>query len=74
MKITKADKNDFVFAYCRKKVLTPISETKVPAGTEVETLEGWFKCAEESRIAVDSQGNIYPIAESIYQNDYETVE
>lgn len=64
-------KEGFVFAPHRKTTLTQISVSTVPPGTPFETPEGLKAEDEECRVAFDSQGGVYPIRESIYQETYE---
>lgn len=59
------------FAPYRKRVLTFISTTTVPAGTVFQTPEGLKAEDEECRIAFDIQGGIYPIRESVFLASYE---
>ena len=69
--ITKADVDRFTFAEYRKVGTTKLSHEILPPGTQVETLEGAYTCAEPSRLAIDAAGNVYPVAESIFQKSYE---
>jgi hypothetical protein len=59
------------FGLYRKAVLTKASNFTVPPGTTFDTPEGLKAEDEECRIAVDSQGGVYPIRESVFQNTYE---
>lgn len=59
------------FGYYRKRVLSRISNFTVPPGTPFETPEGLKAEDEETRIAFDSQGGVYPIRESVFQETYE---
>jgi len=70
-KITKSDVARFTFAEYRKVGTTKLSNEVLALGTEVETLEGNYTCAEPSRLAIDAAGNVYPVAESIFQKSYE---
>lgn len=69
--VTKNDVQQFHFRQYRKVGTTPLSDEVLPIGTKVATLEGWYTCAEPSRLAVDSAGNVYPVAESIFRKSYE---
>lgn len=69
--ITKHDIGQFTFSKYVKVGTTEISNQTVLAGTQVETLEGAYTCAEPSRIALDVAGNVYPIAESVFQRCYQ---
>ena len=69
--ITKDDVSRFTFAEYRKIGTTKLSDEVLPTGTEVQTLEGVYTCAEPSRLAIDAAGNVYPVAESIKQKSYE---
>ncbi len=69
--ITKADAANYTFAEYRKVGTTKLSDEVLPAGTQVQTLEGAYTCAEPSRLAIDAAGNVYPVAESIMRKSYE---
>lgn len=69
--ITKHDIDQYSFSEYRKLGTTKLSDETLPKGTEVETLEGVYTCAEPSRLAIDSDGNVYPVAESIFNQVYE---
>lgn len=71
--ITSENVQAFEFKEYRKKVLSRISTFTVPAGTSFETPEGLKAEDEETRIAFDSQGGVYPIRESVFQETYEEV-
>lgn len=57
----------------RKTTLSTISDFTVPAGTPFVTPEGLRAEDEECRIAIDIQGGVYPIRESVFQAVYERV-
>lgn len=71
--ITKNDIAKFNFSEYRKVGTTKLSDETLPVGTEVETLEGKYTCTEPSRLAIDAAGNVYPVAESIFNRVYEKV-
>lgn len=71
MHINKDDATAFHYQRYRKKGTTEISDEVIPAGTKVATLEGDYRCSEQSRIARDVKGNVYPIAESVFSESYE---
>jgi hypothetical protein len=58
------------FAPHRKTTLTEISTFTVPPATPYETPEGLKAEDEETRIAFDSQGGVYPIRESVFAETY----
>jgi hypothetical protein len=62
------------FGQFRKTALSTISAFTVPAGTRFKTPEGLYAEDEECRIAFDTQGGVYPIRESVFQQSYERVE
>lgn len=62
------------FALYRKTALSTISTFTVPAGTRFQTPEGLHAEDEECRIAYDTQGGVYPIRESVFQESYERAE
>jgi hypothetical protein len=68
--ILKEHKDQFTFRLYHKIGTTQLSDEILPAGTVVRTLEGDYTCAEPSRLAVDASGNVYPVAESIFQKTY----
>lgn len=68
--IKKTDKNKFTFSRYQKIQCTEISDQILPIGSEVETLEGVYKISEPSHLAIDMDGNIYPIARSIFIKSY----
>lgn len=57
----------------KKTAITEISDFIIPQHTEVDTLEGVYTCGEASRLAFDNKGNVYPIANSIFETSYEEV-
>lgn len=59
------------FGTYRKTALSKISRFTMPPGTTFETPEGLKAEDEETRIAFDSQGGVYPIRESVFQETYE---
>lgn len=69
--ITSADTADYTFRQYRKVGTTSLSDEILPVGTRVETLEGEYVCAEPSRLAIDADGNVYPVAESVRLASYE---
>lgn len=68
--ITKDNLENFTFQKYRKTNLTSISDQTLLPGTKVQTLEGEWVCNEPSRLALDNEGNVYPIAESIFKTTY----
>lgn len=72
--ITKSDVSKYTFREYRKVGVTKLSDELLPVGTEVETLEGAYVCAEPSRLAMDVNGNVYPVAESVFLKSYALVE
>lgn len=68
--IEKTDIGRFTFKEYNKKIPTKISNEILVIGTEVATLEGKYICKEESRLAIDINGNVYSIAESVFQESY----
>jgi hypothetical protein len=71
MVITREDKDAYTFREYRKVGTTKLSDEILPVGTRVATLEGEYVCQEPSRLAIDSAGNVYPVAESIRVASYE---
>jgi hypothetical protein len=71
--ITKDDVDRFSFSEYRKVGATKLSDELLPKGTVVKTYEGEYICAESSRLAIDSAGNVYPVAESIVEQVYEKI-
>lgn len=69
--ITKDDIKNFTFQEYRKTGTTKLSDEILPIGTEVQTLEGKYICTESSRLAIDAAGNVYPVAESIFNKTYD---
>jgi hypothetical protein len=69
--ITKEDVGLYSFSKYRKVTLTPLSDQVLPPGTEVQTKEGVYICAESSRLTVDQAGDVYPVAESEFRKTYE---
>ncbi len=69
--ITKDDVSLFDFDEYRKVGTTKLSRQVLSTGTRVQTLEGEYVCAEESRLAIDASGNVYPVANSIFEKSYE---
>ena len=69
--ITKADADKYTFAEYRKVGTTKLSNEVLPAGAVVGTLEGYYTCAEPSRLGIDVSGNVYPVAESVRLKSYE---
>ncbi len=69
--ITKKDINKYNFEEYKKVKNTKISIEVLPVGSKVETLEGNYTCQVPSRLAIDEDGNVYPIAETIFDKSYE---
>lgn len=69
--VTPESIRGFQFGEFRKTALSRISEFTVEAGTPFETPEGLHAEDEECRVAFDSQGGVYPIRESVFQETYE---
>lgn len=61
------------FGEFRKIGTTKISRFTVPPGVPYSTPEGLKAEDEETRIAFDSQGGVYPIRESVFRETYEAV-
>jgi hypothetical protein len=59
------------FSTYRKTALSRISNFTVAPGTTYQTPEGLKAEDEETRIAFDSQGGVYPIRESVFRETYE---
>lgn len=72
--ITKKDIDKYNFEKYKKSTTTKISIEVLPVGSKVETLEGNYTCQVPSRLAIDEEGNIYPIAETIFEKSYELAE
>lgn len=68
--ITKDDVVNFTFCEYAKSARTFISDQTLDVGSHVQTLEGEYVCTEPSRLALDVDGNVYPIAESIFFKTY----
>lgn len=62
------------FGQFKKIQNTTISLFTMPSGTAYETPEGLKAEDEETRIAFDIQGRVYPIRESVFQKTYEAIE
>lgn len=58
------------FMMHKKRPATEISVFTVPPGTPFETPEGLKAEDEETRIAFDSQGGVYPVRESVFAETY----
>lgn len=71
--ITKEQISPFTFRDYVKRGVTRISDQTLQPGDQVLTLEGKWTCAEPSRLALDIDGNVYPIAESVFEKVYEPV-
>lgn len=71
--VTRNNMPEGDYSLYRKKVLTKASDFTVPAGTTFDTPEGLRAEDEECRVAVDSQGGVYPIRESVFRDSYEKV-
>jgi hypothetical protein len=71
--ITKADIDKFHFREYRKIGTTKISDETLPIGTKIETSEGIFTLSAPSALAIDADGNVYPITESVIQKSFELV-
>lgn len=74
MTITRNSLPEGDYGLYHKKVLTRASDFTVPPGTTFETPEGLKAEDEECRVAIDAQGGVYPIRESVFQATYELVE
>jgi hypothetical protein len=59
------------YSFYRKTTATQISDFTVPPGTPYETPEGLRAEDEETRVAWDAQGGVYPIRESVFRATYE---
>lgn len=59
------------YALFRKTALTKVSTFTVPPGTTFDTPEGLKAPDEECRVAIDCQGGVYPIRESVFRESYE---
>lgn len=59
------------FSEHRKTALTRISDFTVPPGVPYQTPEGLRAEDEETRVAFDVQGGVYPIRESVFRASYE---
>jgi len=59
------------FSEYRKTALTRISDRTFPPGTVYQTPEGLRAEDEGTRCAIDVQGGIYPIRESVFRASYE---
>lgn len=64
------DKDLFTYDEYAKRGVTQISRERLSPGSVVRTLEGPYVTSEISRLAIDSSGNIYPIAESVFYKSY----
>jgi hypothetical protein len=71
--ITAADLPAGNYGQYRKTTLTTISDFTVPAGTPFVTPEGLRAEDEECRVALDVQGGVYPIRESVCRASYERI-
>lgn len=71
--ITPTDLPPGKYADFHKVAVTRISCFTVPAGTPFHTPEGLRAEEEQCRIALDVQGGVYPIRESVFQASYEPV-
>jgi hypothetical protein len=58
------------FSEHRKIATTRISDFTVPPGVPYQTPEGLRAEDEETRIAFDVQGGVYPIRESVFKASY----
>jgi hypothetical protein len=72
--ITNQDAALFTFAEYRKLGTTKLSDQVLPVGTKVQTSEGVYVCSEPSRLALDANGNVYPVAESVFAKSYQLAE
>ena len=68
--ITNDDGRQFTFDEYEKVGTTKLSREVLSVGQIVKTLEGEYTCAEPSRLAIDANGNVYPIANSIFEKSY----
>jgi len=69
--ITRDNLPEGDYGLYRKTALTRASDFTVPPGTTFETPEGLKAEDEECRVAIDSQGGVYPIRESVFRETYE---
>lgn len=69
--VTRAFASVGAFSEYRKTAITRISDHTFPPGTVYETPEGLRAEDEPTRCAVDVQGGVYPIRESVFQASYE---
>lgn len=69
-RINKGDAGRFTFREYEKIGTTKLSDEMLDPGTVVGTLEGEYTCAEPSRLAIDVNGNVYPVAESARLKSY----
>lgn len=72
--ITRDNLPEGDYGLYRKVALTRASDFTVPPGTTFETPEGLRAEDEECRVAIDSQGGVYPIRESVFRETYEVAE
>ncbi len=68
--ITNVDARMFTFDEYEKVGTTQLSREILEVGQRVQTLEGEYTCAEPSRLAIDANGNVYPVACSIFNKSY----
>jgi hypothetical protein len=59
-----------IFSLYRKTALTSISDAVFPPGTVFSTPEGLLAEDEPVRAAMDVQGGVYPIRESVFRASY----
>jgi len=67
LRLSKDDLPKFHWSYWRKPGLTMMTRIGVPF--EVPTSEGDMRC-EDGWLAIDSEGNIYPISDKVQQSIY----
>lgn len=67
LRLSKDDLPKFNWSYWRKPGLTMMTRIEVPF--EVPTSEGDMRC-EDGWLAIDSEGNIYPISDKVQQSIY----
>jgi hypothetical protein len=62
--------HELIFREFRKIGTTKVAKIGVPF--EVETSEGLMRC-ESGWLAIDSEGNPYPIADDVFEKTYEEI-
>lgn len=69
-RFTKATLPDRAFPYYRRKI-TETAAVRIDGPFEVETLEGVMRC-EDGWLALDVDGNPYPIASDVFERTFNT--